>query len=95
MTSLARRNAVPGSARLQVDEEPGPRAVADGRASPAGPTSPATMVDRVLGLVPRPQREHVGPLDDPGRLEAGHDQRGVAVAPAATSMVSRSSGMAS
>ena len=26
------------------------------------------------------QREHVGPLDDPGRLEPGHDERGLAVA---------------
>ena len=83
MTSLRLARSVPPAARLQVDEEPGPGAVADRQPCAPRPTRPATMRDRVLGLVPRADREHVGPLDDARRLEPRHDQRGVAVARAA------------
>ena len=47
---------------------------------PAAPDQVGHDGDRVVGLAPRPQREHVGPLGHPGRLQPGHHQRGVAVA---------------
>ena len=57
----------------------GPRSGRRWPAVPAGPTRPPTTRDRVVGLVPRVDGEHVGPLDHPGRLQPGHHQRGVAV----------------
>ncbi len=64
---------------LEVEHEAGPRPVADRH--PAGRADqPGDDGDRVFGLAPGPQGEHVGPLGDTGRLQLGDDQRGVAVA---------------
>ena len=35
--------------------------------------------DGIVGLVPRQQREHLGPIDDAWRLHPGHHQRDLAV----------------
>ena len=65
-------------AREQVDQEAGPRLVADRRgAGPPGEVGHDRH--RVLGLAPRAQREHPGLLDDARRLEPGDDERGVTV----------------
>ena len=82
-----------GQRGWQVDEEAGPRVVADGDVAGRAdePRHDGRPGPRSR---PRAQREHVGPLDHPGRLEPGHDQGGVAV-DGHTSIVSRSSGMAS
>ncbi len=62
----------------QVDQESGPHTVADGNGS--GTTSEAgDQIDRIVGLVPGDEIEHVGTVDDPGCLEAGHHQGGVAI----------------
>ena len=70
----------PGSRRLQVDQEAWPRC---GRRWPPPPGAPGQAGHdghRVVGLVPRPRaRKTSGRSLDPGRLEPGHDQGGVAV----------------
>ena len=77
--STARRNSVPDMQRQQLDEEARPHLVADRcRLRRAGELGDDRR--RVLGLVPRPQFEHAGLLDDPRRLQPGDDHRGVAVA---------------
>ena len=77
-TSTARRNSVPPQLRQQLDEEPGPHLVADGRRRrPGGELGDDRR--RVLGLLPRPQREHARLLDDPRRLEPGDHHRRLAV----------------
>ena len=67
-----------GQQREQLDEEAGPHLVADGDGpGPSGELGGEG--GRVLGLVPDPQREHAGLLDDARRLEPGHEQRGLGV----------------
>ncbi len=51
-----------------------PTATVAGRADERGDDA-----DRILGLVPRQQREHLGLLDDTRCLQPRHDQRGVAI----------------
>ncbi len=68
-----------GAVGLEVEHEPGPRAVVDGDGG--GRThQPGHQVERVLGLGPRAHRELAGPLDHPGRLQPGDDQHGFTVA---------------
>ena len=58
----------------------GPRCGRRWRPSPAEAGQAGDDGDGVVGLLPRAEGEHLGALDDPGRLQAGHDQRGVALA---------------
>ncbi len=94
MTSPPRVNRAPGSASLEVDEEPGPGAVTDRQAAsrrrPAPPRWPRDRRSRPMAgaRTPRDDRPPAAPPDGapPGwrRPRCG-----------STSMVSRSSGMAS
>ncbi len=73
----AERRAV--EPRQQFDEEPGPHLVTDRRRRRAA----GEIGDdrrRVLGLLPRAQREHARLIDDTGRLEPGDDHRRLAIA---------------
>ena len=49
-------------------------------ATPGRPDRSSTMASGSSSSFHVPQREDVGPFDHPGRFEAGHHQRGVAVA---------------
>jgi hypothetical protein len=65
---------------LEVEDEAGPCPVADGQRPACDRSDEAGHdVDGIVGLVPGPQREHVGALDHPGSLEPGDHQHGVAV----------------
>ena len=43
------------------------------------PDQPGDDGDGIVGLVPRQEREHVGPIHDARRLHPRHHQRGLAV----------------
>lgn len=60
----------------QVDKEARPRLITDSRGTRTVRECGHDL-DGIVGLVPRPQCEHVGTLDDPRRLEAGHDKGGI------------------
>ena len=69
-----------GNRAWRSSEEPGPGAVADGRDPLADPATPATISTGSSVSLHGRRREHVGPLDHPGRLQPGHHQRGLALA---------------
>ena len=79
---------------LQVEHEPGPRAVAHRRHARGGADQTRDHRDRIGGLRPRCDGEDVRPLDHPGRLQLGDDEHRLA-SRGTTSMVRRSSGIAS
>ncbi len=95
MTSIARVNVRCRQSGLQREHEPGPRVVAD-RGGARAAHEVGDDRDRVVGLVPRPDRERIGVLDDTRGLEPRHHEHRLESRSAGTtSMVSRSSGIAS
>ena len=78
VTSTTRRKRVVRKRRLQIDHETRPGVIAD-RGSGRGAHESGDDRDRVLGLFPGADREHVGSLDDTRRFEARHHEHRVAV----------------